>query len=528
MKISHKLQISNLNINKDILFSKISDKLSENDNSILHLKKLIKEGNLKNNKNNNKENIDLNTNLKGNRIGNINLNSQENLQEKNREFLLSENSEENHQNPQNHYQTNKKNYNEIHNENYNEKHNENPIHKKLEKKENHLIVHVNKHQINNKKEIINRKVSLSNLIQWAKSNKIQLRKIHLNFLSNGYDIAKVAEKINKNSLIFNIPKEFLILPNMPLVREECEKIRKIPEFTEETDFICLAAALRKLRNDKRFKDYITYLYDSVKFSNFPIFYNKSEMILMKGSYLESLINARKSLYKLEYNLIKNKKIFDLDYTEEDYFKSRIIINSKFFDLKINNKITPVLIPLSDIFYSKSLKSNVELVQINGAIQLKTIEYINKKNGIELSVGKASNYQYLINYGFSKINNPSPLEIYLDLKIKNANGEKKNKEILLSKDFNINNALITLRKTVNKLTNEKIKIKNKNFDNPKSIENEYESLRVFKGGLKSQIFNYSTKLNQDINKLSKTKNHNEINLLNILIEEKKVNYLYYYY
>jgi hypothetical protein len=490
MKISQKLQMSNLNINKDILFAKISKKLSENDNSILHIKNLIK-GN--------------NNNIKGN----LNPN-EENKNDEHREFLISEDQEKNSEhNPDTHK----------------ENHNENPNHNNQEKKdkENHLIVHVNKHQISNKKEIINRKVSLSNLIQWAKSNKIQLRKMHLNFLSNGYDLVKVAEKINKNSIILNIPNDFIILPNMPQVKKECEEIKKIPEFKEEEeiDFICLSAALRKLRRNTRFKEYINYLYDSVKFSNFPVFYNKSEMLIMKGSYLETLLDARKSLYKLQYSLLQNKKIFDSDYTEEDYFKSRIIINSKFFDLEVNGKITPVLIPLSDIFYSKSLKSNVELVQTKGEIQLKAIENINKKNGIELSIGKASNYHYIINYGFSKINNPSPLEIYLDLKIKNANGEKKNKEILLSNDFNINNALITLRKTVSKLTNEKIRIKNKKFDKPKSIENEYESLRVLKGGLKSQILSYATKINQDISKLSKTKNHNEINLLNILIEEKKV-------
>ena len=81
-------------------------------------------------------------------------------------------------------------------------------------------------------------------------------------------------------------------------------------------------------------------------------------------------------------------------------------------------------------------------------------------------------------------------------------------------------MATLRKIVNKLTTEKRRVKN-NYYNPKTIENEYESLSVFKGGLKSQISNYSTKINQDIDKLSKTKNYNEVNILNTLIEEKKV-------
>merc|ERR1711957_311896 len=201
------------------------------------------------------------------------------------------------------------------------------------------------------------------------------------------DMAKTDEKENKNGVILNVPSSFIILPNMPVVREECESIRKIPELKEEMDFICLSAALRKLSKDKKFKEYINYLYETTKFSNFPLFYSKSETNEMKGSYLESLINAKKSLYKLQFKLLKNKKIFDTEYTEEDYFKSRVIINSKFFNLKINGKKTPVLIPLADIFCSKSQKSNVELVQNKGAIQLKATEGINKKTGIEISIGK---------------------------------------------------------------------------------------------------------------------------------------------
>merc|ERR1712032_787904 len=106
------------------------------------------------------------------------------------------------------------------------------------------------------------------------------------------------------------------------------------------------------KKDKKYKDYIIYLFESVRFSNFPFFFNKNELSQMKGSYIESLISARKRLFKLQYSLLRNKKIFDDNFSEDDYFKTRIIINSKFFNLKINGKKTPVLIPLADIFYSK--------------------------------------------------------------------------------------------------------------------------------------------------------------------------------
>lgn len=395
--------------------------------------------------------------------------------------------------------------------------------KNSHKKESHLSVSLNKHQALNKKEIINRKASISNLIQWAKSKKIQLRKIHLNFASSAYEMVKSEEKIKQGDSILAVPKDFIVAANNSEIKSICDSIKKIEELKEESDLICLSVALKnKLADNAKFKEYVSYLFETVKFANFPLLYGSAENQLIKGSYLNSLISARRSVYKLQYSILKKKKIFEKEnFSEEDYFKSRIVINSKFIYLNINGKKTAALIPLADIFSSKADKSNSELVQLkSGSVQLKTLETINKKESIRVSLGKYSNYHFLINYGISVLNNSVPLEVYLDLKIKNDNGEKKNKEILLKKDFDLNDSLIKLRKIVHKLGNEK-SAKLKNFDTPKNIENELESLRVFRNGLKSQISNYATNIKDDIIKSTKAKNYNEVNILNVLVEEKKV-------
>ncbi len=390
----------------------------------------------------------------------------------------------------------------------------------------HLSVSLNKHQASNKKDIINRKASISNLLQWAKSNKIQLRKMHLNFASGGYEMAKSEDKIKSGEMILNVPKDFIITAANSELKSSCEAIKKVEELKDESEKICLSISLKKLGENPKFKEYISYLFETVKYSNFPLLYSAAENQLIKGSYLNSLINARKSVYKLQYSILKKKKIFAKEnFSEEDYFKSRIIVNSKFINLNLNGKKTPALIPLADIFSSKADKSNCELVQgKNGSVQLKALETISKKQSFHLSLGKYSNYHFLINNGFSVVNNSTPLEVYLDLIIKNDNGEKKNKEILLKNAFDLNNSLVKLRKIVHKLANEK-NSKIKNFDMPKSVENELESLRVFKNGLKSQIANYASNIKDDIVKSSKSKNYNEVNILNVLIGEKKVKYIY---
>lgn len=388
---------------------------------------------------------------------------------------------------------------------------------------NHLSVSLNKHQALNKKEIINHKASISNLLQWAKNNKIQLRKIHLNFASSGYKTAKSENKMKQGDSVLTVPKDFILTSTNADIKTSCEAIKKIEELKEEAELICLSVSLKnKFEENTKFKEYISYLFETVKFSNFPLLYGAAENQLIKGSYLNSLINARKSVYKLQYSILKKKKIFAKEnFSEEDYIKSRIIVNSKFINLNINGKKIAALIPLADIFSSQAEKSNSELVLLkNGSLQIKALETINKKDSIHVSIGKYSNNHFLINYGFSVVNNPTPLEVFLDLKIKNDIGEKKNKEILLKKDFDINNSLVKLRKIVHKLANEKTS-KIRNFETPKTIENEVESLRVFKNGLKSQIANYATNIKDNIIKSTKAKNYNEVNILNVLIEEKKV-------
>ena len=363
---------------------------------------------------------------------------------------------------------------------------------------------------------------MSNLFQWAKKNNIEIKKIQLNFLSSGYDLAKAENKITKGENILTIPKDLILTSLNPTIKGVCESIKKIPELAKDSDLICLSLSLKNLLSQK-WKQYSNYLFDSVKFTNFPLFYNQEEMNLLKGSYFNTLLSATRNQYKLEYTILKKKNFFkSKSFSEEEYIKSRIIINSKFVNLNLNNKKISGLVPIIDVFTSQNLKSNCELSIKNGTVHLNAKENINKKEKIKLSIGKYSNYHLLINYGITSDNNPAPLDVYLDLKIKNQSGHKRNEELFLSNDFDLNNLMKKLRKIVYKLSDKK-KTK-KTFDNPKNLVNELESLRVFKGGLNSQLSKFPSHLSDDVQKMSNNKNFNELNILNVLVHEKKVKFI----
>lgn len=471
MKISQRITLSGLNVNHDLLFQKLSAKLADKDNMILKIKGLLEE------------------------------NSQESRKKDPSSIPKKNNSTNNINNNM-----------------------KKPTNGNNTLPAGHLSVSLNKHQGGNKKEIINKKAGIISLLQWAKQVKIFFRKIHLNLLNNGFEMAKSDNPIKKGDAVLTVPKQFILTSHSQTVKDKCQEIKKISELQDEHDLICLSLALKAEASSKgHLKEFIHYLYENVKFNNFPMFYNQEEIKLIKGSYFYSLVSARKSLYKLQYSILNRKNIFRAEnYSEEDYIKARVIVNSKFFSLNINGNKASGLVPLADLFTSKAEKPNCELIQSkNGSVTLKATESINKKDSIKLSLGKNSNYHYLINYGFTSVNNAVPLEVYLDLRIKNEMGDAKKREVLLSKDYDVNKSLTKLRKIVQKLSNEKTG-KSKNYDLPKNIENELESLRVLRGGLKSQLSNYATNIKDDIIKSSKSKNFNESNILNILIEEKKVN------
>jgi hypothetical protein len=176
------------------------------------------------------------------------------------------------------------------------------------------------------------------------------------------------------------------------------------------------------------------------------------------------------------------------------------------------------------------------------VQVRALANIKKNEPIYSSYGVTSNYHYLLYYGFVEENNQIALPINLDLRVRNGSGERKNEEVMLQANFEMNLTLEKFRRIVSDFNVDvKMSKKRQNFENfeknqknefskfisPISLENETESLRLLKIGLKKQLSRYSSKLQDDIKKLENSNvDRNTRNILTVLIEEKKIIIKYY--
>jgi hypothetical protein len=158
------------------------------------------------------------------------------------------------------------------------------------------------------------------------------------------------------------------------------------------------------------------------------------------------------------------------------------------------------------------------------VDIEAIQNIKKNENVSTFFGKYSNYHYLLYYGFVDIHNSIPIEVFLDLKIKNGSPKNNYEEVLLSPNMKINSTLRSFRKIVAKFNMGKLK--NKNFESPFDIHIEVESLRLLKVGLKTQLSRYSSDIQQDIEKFQNSSDKNIKNLLTVLIEEKRIIVKYY--
>jgi hypothetical protein len=385
---------------------------------------------------------------------------------------------------------------------------------------------------------------LKDLITWAKLHKVQMKRLKLNSHSKhtGESNIKSGEKIHKNEKVLDIPRDLIIDPNNPNLKTLCSRIKRIRFFKNNFDKICMTVYLL-INTDESIQPFIDFMNENTIFSSFPFFYNKKQLSLLKGSYFASLIAGREESMNFEYKILTEDKILPSIVTKEDYFKARVNVMSKNFRL-IDPQGLPVsvIVPFADLLNHDASKANVRLYMKKEGVQVRALANIKKNEPIYSSYGVTSNYHYLLYYGFVEENNQIALPINLDLRVRNGSGERKNEEVMLQANFEMNLTLEKFRRIVSDFNVDvKMSKKRQNFENfeknqknefskfisPISLENETESLRLLKIGLKKQLSRYSSKLQDDIKKLENSNvDRNTRNILTVLIEEKKIIIKYY--
>ena len=264
---------------------------------------------------------------------------------------------------------------------------------------------------------INSKNNYDYLLEWGKNNSLFISdKLEMKYSSENNKTYYAKDDIPEKTLIMNIPFKIMLNIDNALELLNNKKLKKLySEYQKEKFEISIGFLPASL--DQSFLSYLIYLvnhrqkhYKKTKFyqyfhylidtfetdlDSFPIFYNKNQLDLLKGSLslMESTLMKelfKEEVHKLEYN--HNQKSIDLD----EYLRFRTLTVTK--SLNISN-ITSI-IPFIDMFDNDPIDFNVnfKLNETNNNLYVFTTKKVKRGSILYLRSGYFSNIKRFILYG----------------------------------------------------------------------------------------------------------------------------------
>jgi len=264
---------------------------------------------------------------------------------------------------------------------------------------------------------INSKNNYDYLLEWGKNNSLFISdKLEMKYSSENNKTYYAKDDIKENTLIMNIPFKIMLNIDNALELLNNKKLKKLYSEYKKDKFeisvgflpasldqsflsylIYLVNHKQKHYKKTKFYQYFHYLIDTFEtdLDRFPIFYNKNQLELLKGSLSLMESTLMKELFKEEVHNLEYKhkqKSIDLD----EYLRFRTLTITK--SLNISN-ITSI-IPFFDMFEDDPIDFNVnfKLNETNNNIYIFTTRKVKRGDILYLRSGYFSNIKRFILYG----------------------------------------------------------------------------------------------------------------------------------
>lgn len=244
------------------------------------------------------------------------------------------------------------------------------------------------------------------------------------FYYNEFNRGVIAtKKIHKSEIILTVPKKCIITLDIVKESEIGKEIVKFMNYSLNSPKHCLFACFllnEELDCNSQWKYYLDIL--PKNFSNYPYFYNKSEIDLLQGTQFLLQMQEKKKEIIDDFQIIcekipklKNKLLFS------DFLRARLIVSSRLFGVAINKIKTDVLVPYADMLnHSPQNQTSWYYDDLVESFVVEAIDTIKKGKEIFDSYGKKTNTSYLLNYGFTILNNRENNEYQLTLILNREN------------------------------------------------------------------------------------------------------------
>ena len=243
--------------------------------------------------------------------------------------------------------------------------------------------------------------------------------------------------------------------------------------------------------------------------------------MCQNSYLEDIITSEKEFLDEDYEILKQHKLLG-HITHKEYMQAYTLFESRTYQITNTNKQNlSAFIPLVDLLNYKANKNEHghnkvawEYDSHNKYFKVIAYEDIEPGSKLYIEYGAHSNLQMLLYYGFTY---GKPLE-KVEYNIYVGSGSEQ-VVVDLTGDLD-------LMKTLNPIRHSFSDIKKANEEVSENIgfvsrKNELKSLEKLQIEIENKLKGYHTNLEQDYNRLKNSITENEINILRVTTEERKV-------
>jgi protein-histidine N-methyltransferase len=246
-------------------------------------------------------------------------------------------------------------------------------------------------------------------INWLKKNGAEFPNLYFKEMDNNMRSVFTKQFIPRDQQIVTIPRKLLITHQMGRETKMGKRlVNKNVTFNSPKHAYIIVFMVEEMRKGNSFfQPYFDILPDDL--SNFPIFWNKKELDMLKGSAILTQIKDRKNYLKDDYKrLIKAIPEFKIWCSYEKFTQLRTFVGSRNFGITIGHDRVGSMVPMSDMLNHK--RPQMTSWTFNNEQQAFTItskENINGKTELMDSYGIKAKSQFLLHYGFIPNNNIEP-------------------------------------------------------------------------------------------------------------------------
>lgn len=271
--------------------------------------------------------------------------------------------------------------------------------------------------------------------KWMLSLGSKFNKIALHFFHPDYRGVIAKRKIYKGDEIVIVPRDGMITLSMAKKAPIGAKMvaANISLIYPNNSFLSSYVIYERAQPTSKWKYFFDCLPKSV--DNFPVFFTKEELDMLKGStFLHAIQELRDDMAKDYKRICEAAPEFRAMATVDDFMKTRALVNSRIFGTKIDKLEDDSIVPYADMFNYK-FKSDMThwtFSEEKKSFVIKAKDNIKRGEEIYVYYGNKPNTNFFMFYGFVIENNEND-EVILNISLKPSDSLKGIKQSLLDRE-----------------------------------------------------------------------------------------------